>query len=52
MSSDEPAKFESFFWEAGEGGDADYSKYATKLLSPGLNPIKYKLAAAIGKSEA
>ena len=49
MSSEQPAKFERFFWEGGEDGEAYYSRLVAEKFWPGLDPVKYKLAAAIGE---
>ena len=50
MSARKPAQFDRFFWEGGEDGNAYYSKeFGAKFFWPALDPVKYKLAAAIGK---
>ena len=48
MSYREPAKFQLFFGSGEEDGSAYYSKNLAVDYWPSIEPVKYKLASAIG----
>ena len=48
MSYREPAKFQLFFGSGEEDGSAYYSKNLAVYYWPSIEPVKYKLASAIG----
>ena len=48
MSSQEPGKFQLFFWGGGEDGSAYYSQHLAVEFWFTLEPAKCKLATAIG----
>ena len=48
MSSQEPGKFQLFFWGGAEDGSAYYSQHLAVEYWYALEPAKCKLATAIG----